>query len=219
MTEQNHSQQLNVTNDVTDRLSAGINIYNDISLKSLARLMETIENRIPQITAAHAAQLPPGFSFSRRLYRAFSTDPTKHRPSSEALWRRVKKGVNFPFVNPYVDLTNVLSLQYQVCYGLYDIDKLEGDIFIRQGDEGDAYQGIRKDNVGLEGRISLRDNNGPFGNPSSDSLRTATSTETNHLLQVLFFHPEDKDKEKILAETHQTFIDFFNVSQSASYLL
>jgi hypothetical protein len=212
-------EQPQIKNLVSDRLSAGINVFFGISVIDRHRLKEFIQREIVVIKESHSKELPPGFGWSRKLYRAFSVDPTKYRPSSEALWRRIKKGLDFPFVNPFVDLANFLSLKYQVSYGLYDLEKLQGDIEIAQGREGDSYQGIRKDMIHLNGRILLRDARGPFGNPSSDSLRASTSGETTDLLQVIFFHKEDTLKEKILSETHRHYLDFFKVSDSESYIL
>jgi DNA/RNA-binding domain of Phe-tRNA-synthetase-like protein len=211
--------QPRVKNLVSDRLSVGINLFIDISVKDRAGLSAYIQKETSAILESHDKQLPPGFSFSRKLYRAFSVDPTKNRPSSEALWRRIKKGLEFPLVNPFVDLTNFLSLKHQVSYGLYDLDKVEGDIEITQGSVGESYQGIRKDIINLEGKIILRDSRGPFGNPSSDSLRAGTTDETVNLVQVIFFHKEDPFKEKILSETCQRFFEFFKVTDSKSYLL
>ncbi len=211
--------QPQVKNFISDRLSVGINLFFEISVKDRAGLRAFIQKETPAILESHTKQLPPGFSFSRKLYQAFSVDPTKNRPSSEALWRRIKKGFEFPLVNPFVDLTNFLSLKYQVSYGLYDLDRIEGDIEIARGGEGDSYLGIRKDIINLEGKILLKDGRGPFGNPSSDSLRTSTTDETVHLMQVIFFHKEDPLKEKILAGTLQRFLDFFKISDSKSYVL
>ena len=191
----------------------------NISVKDKNRLKEFIKAELETIKESHLKQMPPGFSFSRKLYRIFSIDPTKYRPSSEALWRRIKKGLKFPFVNPFVDLTNLLSLKYQVSYGLYDMDKVEGEIELAQGGDSDSYQGIRKDIVNLKGKILLRDESGPFGNPSSDSLRTCTSEGTTHVLQVIFFHRDDPLKEKILSETHNRYSDFFKISDSNSYIV
>ncbi len=208
-----------IKNSIADRLSAGVNVFFNISIKDKNRLKAFIKTEIKVIRESHLKQMPPGFSFSRKLYRAFSIDPTKYRPSSEALWRRVKKGLEFPFVNPFVDLTNLLSLKYQVSYGLYDLDKIEGDIEMTQGGEGESYQGIRKDIINLNGKILLKDGSGPFGNPSSDSLRTCTSDETTNVLQVIFFHKDDPLKEKILSETHIRYSDFFEISDLHSTIV
>lgn len=208
-----------IENKVCERLKSGINIFFDISLKEEAKVGDFIPGEIPGIKENHLARLPAGFNYSRKLYRSFSIDPTRYRPSSEALWRRVKKHGDFPTVNPFVDLTNLLSLKYQVPYGLYDLDLLEGDIRIDQGREGDAYQGIRKDTVNLQGKLMIRDQTGPFGNPSSDSLRTCTSEDTKNIMQVIFFHVDHPSCVEILETSYALFAEFFRMSAGHSYFV
>ncbi len=212
-------KKITINNSVTDRLRAGINIFHGISVTGMPGLKEFIRSEHSALAASHLKELPPGFQWSRKLYRSFSTDPTKHRPSSEALWRRTKKGLEFPEVNPYVDLTNLLSLKYQVPYGLYDLDLVKGEIEIARGGEGDSYQGIRKDMINLNGKLLLRDEEGPFGNPSADSLRTCTTGETPRLLQVIFFHKDDPLAEEILSGSHRVMTSICRVEESESYLL
>src|SRR5260370_28573622 len=82
---------------------------------------------------------------ARALYRKFGTDPTRIRPSSEALLRRLKKGEALPRVNSLVDVANAMSVQLQVPVGLYDLQQARGDeLRIRLGREGEGYAGIRK---------------------------------------------------------------------------
>lgn len=124
---------------------------------------------------------------TRVLYRAIGLDPTKTRPSSEALLRRVRRGEPLPRVNTIVDLCNWCSVETQVAFGVYDVDRIAGDrITLRLGVEGEGYDGIRKDRVNVGGRLTLADAEGPFGNPTSDSLRTAVSPATTRVLFVLF---------------------------------
>jgi DNA/RNA-binding domain of Phe-tRNA-synthetase-like protein len=160
--------------------------------------------------------LPPGFAFSRRLYKSFRVDPTKHRPSSEALWRRLRDRNDFPAVNPLVDLTNLLSLKFQVCYGLYDLERVHGPVRITLGDAGDQYQGIRKETLNFAGKIVLRDDLGAFGNPSADSQRASVLPSSLDVLQVLFFHPDDPGRQRILAESADVCQRFFAIAESRS---
>lgn len=124
--------------------------------------------------------------WGRKLYKSFGQDPTKFRPSSEALWRRIKKGGEFPRVHPAVDAINLLSLINCIPYGLYDFSKIKGNITVRIGKKGEGYQGIRRGWISLEGRLLLEDDEGPFGNPTGDSLRTAVGEETKKFLYVIF---------------------------------
>ncbi|MFB3854996.1 MAG: B3/4 domain-containing protein [Vicinamibacterales bacterium] len=123
---------------------------------------------------------------TRAMYRQTGLDPTRRRPSSEALLRRVLRGENLPRVNTAVDVCNWCSLEFQVPYGLYDLDRVEPPVHLRIGEKGEQYVGIRKDVVHVEGRMTLADRIGPFGNPSADSARTMVTDATSNLLVVIF---------------------------------
>jgi DNA/RNA-binding domain of Phe-tRNA-synthetase-like protein len=113
-------------------------------------------------------------------------DPTKTRPSSEALLRRVLQGRGLPRVSPVVDVCNLCSLEHQLPLGLYDRDRIRGGMRARLGHGGEGYTGIRKHRVNLDGRLLLADDEGPFGAPTSDSLRTSVSPGTRSLAVVVF---------------------------------
>ncbi len=134
-----------------------------------------VETPAPEVTAA-----------VRTLYKRIGIDPTKTRPSSEALLRRVRKGEPLPRINSLVDVINWCSVETQLPYGLYDLDRIEGEIHVRLGRDEESYPGIRKDVVHLGGRLVLADARGPFGNPTSDSLRTCVTPATTAALIVIF---------------------------------
>ncbi len=138
--------------------------------------------------AEEAARTSAGLDVgpARQLYRSIGIDPTKTRPSSEALLRRVRRGERLPRINTFVDICNWCSLEAQLPYGLYDLDRVEPPITLRRGRPGEAYAGIRKDEVHLDGRLTLVDTRGPFGNPTSDSSRTMVATSARRLLVVVF---------------------------------
>ena len=134
---------------------------------------------------------------ARALYRQFGTDPTKVRPSSEALLRRLKKGEPFPRVNSLVDVANAMSVQLQVPVGLYDLEKIRGDVLVlRLGTEGEKYTGIGKERVNLAGRICIADAEGPCGNPSADSARTMISTATERAAWIYFLPVTDEEVDR-----------------------
>jgi DNA/RNA-binding domain of Phe-tRNA-synthetase-like protein len=120
------------------------------------------------------------------MYRRLGIDPTKTRPSSEALLRRVKKGDHLPRINTLVDICNWCSLELQLPYGLYDLSRIEPPIELRPGADGEQYEGIRKDAVHVGGRPTLADQRGAFGNPTSDSARTMVTEATSEVLCVIF---------------------------------
>jgi DNA/RNA-binding domain of Phe-tRNA-synthetase-like protein len=120
------------------------------------------------------------------MYKRVGLDPTKTRPSSEALARRVRRGDDLPRINSLVDVVNWCSLESRLPFGLYDADRIEGDVVLRLGRAGEEYAGIRKDVVHLAGRMTLVDARGPFGNPTSDSLRTMVTPAARRALVVVF---------------------------------
>ena len=142
-----------------------------------------------RMAGAHAGRPPgeiEGLAPARRLYRAFGIDPTSTRPSSEALLRRILQGKPFPSINSAVDVCNLCSTSFLLPIGLYDAAKIGGGVTLRQGEPGESYPGIRKDSVNVAGRPVLVDDLGPFGNPTSDSLRTCVTEATTSLFMVIF---------------------------------
>jgi DNA/RNA-binding domain of Phe-tRNA-synthetase-like protein len=130
---------------------------------------------------------PPAESAAvRTMYKKVGIDPTKTRPSNEALLRRVRKGDTIPRINSAVDIVNWCSLEFQLPYGLYDASKISGDVTMRLGAEAEKYAGIRKDDVNVGGRITVADAVGAFGNPTSDSARTMVTPDTTALLVVIY---------------------------------
>jgi DNA/RNA-binding domain of Phe-tRNA-synthetase-like protein len=120
------------------------------------------------------------------MYKAVGLDPTKVRPSSEALLRRVRRGERLPRINSAVDVVNWCSMESQLPFGLYDADRIRGEVTLRLGRDDEAYAGIRKDLVHVAGRLTLADDEGAFGNPTSDSARTMVTPGASRLLVVIF---------------------------------
>lgn len=148
------------------------------------------EPRLDQLMADAEARVrahPPAETAAvRAMYKRVGLDPTKTRPSNEALLRRVKKGMPLPRVNAMVDVVNWCSAELQLPYGLYDLAHVSGDVTLRLGRDGEEYDGIRKDTVHVGGRLALVDSIGPFGNPTSDSARTMVTAATRDALVVVY---------------------------------
>jgi DNA/RNA-binding domain of Phe-tRNA-synthetase-like protein len=128
----------------------------------------------------------PGAADARTLYKALGIDPTKTRPSNEALLRRALKGETLYRINTLVDALNLVSLRAQLPFGLYDLDRVKPPVVLRKGTAGEGYEGIRKGFVNVEARPVLVDTEGPFGNPTSDSARTMITLEARNALVVAY---------------------------------
>jgi DNA/RNA-binding domain of Phe-tRNA-synthetase-like protein len=124
-----------------------------------------------------AADLP-GVAETRGMFHRLGVDPTKTRPSSEALLRRVLQGKGLSTIHPAVDVCNLASLEYQLPIGLYNRAHVRGAVYARMGRVLEGYEGIRKSFVGLSGRPLLADDDGAFGAPTSDSARTQVTEAT-----------------------------------------
>jgi DNA/RNA-binding domain of Phe-tRNA-synthetase-like protein len=163
---------------------------------ALDRLMQIREEEIRQQWAGATAGSIPELQVARRLYRAAGLDPTRTRPSSEALVRRILRGDPLPRINAAVDLCNLSAISYFLPIGLYDAGKIVQPIRARLGQDHEHYEGLGKPRVNLHGRFCLVDAHGPFGNPSSDSRRTAVDQTTRNLLWVNFV-PLDHEPDRL----------------------
>lgn len=172
---------------VTPHVRAGVLAVDAVRVAaSDPRLDEAMRQAEARLPHAPEPELATVVAAVRAMYRRFGVDPTRTRPSSEALLRRVRKGDGLPRVNTAVDLCNWCSVETQLPFGLYDRALVQGQVTLRVGREGEAYDGIRKDTVHLSGRLALADAIGPFGNPTSDSARTSVRLATCRLLFVIF---------------------------------
>ncbi len=148
-----------------------------------------IDASCARLAELHAGCKPseiPVLAPARELYRALGMDPTRHRPSSEALLRRLLQGKDLYRLDPVVDTGNLFSLIHSLPLGLYDRSRLHGDITLRLGHDGESYEGIRKGRVNVGGRLCLADGSGAFGSPTSDSARCRIRPETTHILALLY---------------------------------
>lgn len=135
---------------------------------------------------------------TRKLYRAVGLDPTKTRPSSEALLRRIVKGVELYRIHPLVDLFNLVSVTEQLSVGLYDESKIRGDrVTVSLGAEGWGFEGIRRGRINVAGRLCVVDAEGPFGSPTADSERTSIVGDVDRALAIFFQHREQGDPARL----------------------
>ncbi len=131
--------------------------------------------------------------YVRRMYGRIGWEPTRYRPSSEALIRRILKGTGLYRINNLVDFGNIASARFHLPMGLYDAEKISGKILMDVGKEGESYRGISNPKIHATGKLILRDDNGIFGNPTADSLRTSITDTTKSALAVFFCPPEIPD--------------------------
>lgn len=123
---------------------------------------------------------------TREAYKKCGKDPSRYRPSGEALCRRILRGLPLYQVDTLVDLINVVSIRYGYSIGGFDADKFEGDtLTLGIGKAGEPYEGIGRGPLNIEGMPVYRDAIGGVGTPTSDHERTKLSVETTRLLTII----------------------------------
>jgi len=92
-----------------------------------------------------------------RSYRDFfwkiGIDPTKTRPASEALIRRVIQGKPLPKINTLVDSYNLASMESRVPLAAFDNDVISPGLVLRFAVEGEEFTGI-----GMKKPVPLKGN-------------------------------------------------------------
>jgi DNA/RNA-binding domain of Phe-tRNA-synthetase-like protein len=184
------SLSISIAPELRAKVRLGVLVLDGLSVKSEdAALAAEIDAEGAGLRSRYAGTPSaevPGAADARALYKALGLDPTKTRPSNEALLRRVLKGEALYRVNTLVDALNLSSLRYQLPFGLYDLARLRPPVVLRQGGVGESYEGIRKGPVNVQDRPTLADAEGAFGNPTSDSARTMITLQTTSALVTCY---------------------------------
>lgn len=144
-----------------------------------------------------------GIEATRRIYRLCGKDPSRYRPASEALIRRMLKGKELYQIDTLVDLINLASIAYGYSIGGFDADKFQGDtLTLGIGREGEPYEGIGRGIINIKGLPVYRDSAGGVGTPTSDNERTKIDIRTTHL--VVLINGYDGNEQRV--EENATFI-------------
>lgn len=128
----------------------------------------------------------PAIQATRQAYKKCGKDPSRYRPSSEALCRRILRGLSLFQIDTLVDLINLASINSGHSIGGFDLDKIQGDsLVLGIGKAGEPYEGIGRGALNIEGMPVYRDAVGGVGTPTSDNERTKLSLDTTHLLAIM----------------------------------
>ena len=136
-----------------------------------------------------------GIAATRRIYRACGKDPSRYRPASEALIRRILQGKKLYQIDTLVDLINLASIVYGYSIGGFDADKMVGEqLTLGIGKADEPYEGIGRGLINIEGLPVYRDEIGGVGTPTSDHERTKITAQTNHLLVLINGYDGNEDR-------------------------
>lgn len=128
----------------------------------------------------------PVIAATREAYKRCGKDPSRYRPSAEALRRRLMRGLDLYRIDTLVDLINLVSLRTGHSIGGFDADKIQGnrlELGIGRADE--PFEGIGRGTLNIEGLPVYRDACGGIGTPTSDHERTKMDVHTRHILAII----------------------------------
>lgn len=131
----------------------------------------------------------PTVAALRRLFKAAGCDPTRYRPSSEALLRRVLKGEEIPPIHPLVDVNNCLSATLAVPCCVMAEETVSPPFVFRAGQAGENYESL-KGPFNLEGKPLLLDAAGPLDAPITGSQRVKVRPDTRRAWLVAYLPAE-----------------------------
>lgn len=141
----------------------------------------------------------PGIRATREAYKALGKEPNRYRPSSEALCRRIVKGLDLYRINTIVDVINLISIQSGYSIGGFDLDKIQGEVLtLGCGNEGEPFEGIGRGELNIANMPVYRDNIGGVGTPTSDNERTKLGLDTKRLLMCVNIYGEEMPVDEVI---------------------
>lgn len=171
---------------------------------SSAELLEQIEKtscHIKETLSMEQIKTREHIAQTRACCTALGKDVGRYRNSSEAMHRRILKDRGLYRINNVVEVNNLISIQTGYSLGTYDLDCLTGTIHWGVTGQGVHYQGIGKEVVNIEFLPVLRDDEGYFGNPNSDSTRAMITEKTQNILLCVYAFGGTDDLEQVLSDT------------------
>lgn len=134
----------------------------------------------------------PAIAATRRLYKALGKDPSRYRVSSEALCRRIIRGLGIYRLTTLIDIVNLVSIKSGYAISGLDGDRIQGDtLTMSVGTADDVYNGIGRGLLNIEGMPVYRDAAGPIATPTSDEERTKFTEQTVRAqININAFGPE-----------------------------
>ena len=170
-----------------------------------ARVVSEVGERFSAV--ADIATYPP-VAAMRKLFRGAGCDPTRYRPASEALLRRLVKGAELPAIHPLVDVNNCLSAELAVPCCVMKERSLGSSLVFRAGTAGESYESLRGP-FNAEAKPLLVDEIGPIDTPITGSERVKVQSDTEKAWLVAYL-------PKTVVSTDDAWAALESISRGAS---
>lgn len=168
----------------------GAAVYAEVSNSAFCKRLwgeiDAFTQELTTTTQPEDIKLQPAIAATREAYKRCGKDPSRYRPSAEALRRRLMRGIVLYQIDTLVDLINLVSLRTGYSIGGFDADKIQGtDIELGIGRAEESFEGIGRGVLNIEGLPVYRDAAGGIGTPTSDHERTKMDLGTTHILAII----------------------------------
>lgn len=161
-------------------------VTNTAFCEGLWEEINAFTRELTSTTQPEDIKLQPAIAATREAYKRCGKDPSRYRPSAEALRRRLMRGIALYQIDTLVDLINLVSLRTGYSIGGFDADKIQGtDLKLGVGRAKEPFEGIGRGVLNIEGLPVYRDAVGGIGTPTSDNERTKMDLGTQHILAIV----------------------------------
>ena len=188
--------------------------------EALWQEIEAMGERYRQELTTESLKDMTSIAATRRVYKACGKDPSRYRPASEALIRRMLQGKELYQRDTLVDLVNLASIAFGYSIGGFDADRFVGDtLTLGIGREGEPYEGIGRGIINIHGLPVYRDAEGGVGTPTSDHERTKMTIDTRHLVVLINGYDGNEQRVRKNAEYIQELLRKYCQSDGGSYFI
>lgn len=180
---------------VCPHLKIGLLSANVVNSETCDALWQEIEVEATNIASTYQLleiNQRPAISATRRLYKSLGKDPGRYRVSSEAMCRRIIRGLGLYRLTSLIDIVNLVSIKSGYAISGLDADKLVGDtLTMGVGEKDEPYCAIGRGFLNIEGLPVYRDGVGGVATPTSDEERTKFTLDTTRVqININAFAPE-----------------------------
>ena len=195
-------------------------VENSAYLEELWKLIDEQCEKFRQTLTTDTVKDISAIAATRRVYKACGKDPSRYRPSSEALIRRVLQGKQLYQIDTLVDLINLASITYGYSIGGFDAGKFSGDtLSLGVGREGEPYEGIGRGMLNIAGLPVYRDAIGGVGTPTSDNERTKMGLATRRLVALVNGYDGNEETVRATAQLIIRLVERFCNGRNARYFI